>query len=156
LQDDDGSTSGRPPFFVCREISVKSDLVNSQTFKSDLELDCFHKFMKCMLPPLILSSSHQGFHAQHMPELVEMIVDFDGLKNIALACGATRINALSESSELRVAELIFYSLAVTDVNHALVKVDWNSEETGDAVLLAVVFLYIHGVSQFYRTLSYRP
>lgn len=109
-----------------------------------------------MLPQLILSSSHQGFHSQYVPELVDMIINFDGLKNIALACGATRINALSETSEMRAAELSFYSLALTDVNHALVKVDWNSEETDDAVLLAVIFLYIHGVSQFHRTLSHHP
>lgn len=84
-----------------------------------------------------------------------MILEFDGLKNVALACGATRINALSESSEMRAAELSFYSLAITDVNHALLKVDWNSEETDDAVLLAVIFLYIHGVSQSYRIPSHR-
>lgn len=102
--------------------------------------------MKDMLPILILSNSHPGFQAQHMPELWEMIVDFDGLKNVALACGATRITALSESPEVRATELNFYSAAVTQVNHALVKVDWNNEESDDAILMAVVFLYIHGVS----------
>lgn len=74
-----------------------------------------------------------------------MIINFDGLRNIVLACGATRINNLGESSEMGSAELRFYTRAVTEVNHALAKVDWNSEDTDDAVLMAVCFLYIHGV-----------
>lgn len=87
----------------------------------------------------------------HMPEVVEMIVEFDGLRNIVLACGATRMKALCENSEMGAIELGFYSRAVTDVNHALAKVDWNSEDTDDAVLMAVCFLYIHGVGLLNNT-----
>ncbi|KEF54492.1 uncharacterized protein A1O9_09659 [Exophiala aquamarina CBS 119918] len=144
-QGDDFLTLEKHPFFVCREISVWSDPISAQVFKSDLELACFQKFMKDMLPIVILSNSHAGFQAQHLPELVEMMVDFGGLKNIALACGATRIAALSEVPELSAAGLSFYAAAVTQVNHALVKVDWSNKESDDAILIAVIFLYIHGV-----------
>lgn len=145
-QDDDNLIleSSTPP--IRRELSFRSDLINARKFKSDFELACFHSFMKSMLPPLLLSHVHPGFHVQYMPEVVEMIINFDGLRNIVLACGATRITKLGDSSEMGSAELSFYTRAVTEVNHALAKVDWNSEDTDDAVLMAVCFLYIHGVS----------
>lgn len=133
---------------ICREIAFGTDLFNSGMFKSDLELDCFHQFVEGFLPLLILPSTHSGFRASYIPEVVEMMVNFEGFKNVALACGAARMYTLTGSSQMDNAGITYYTQAVSQVNQALSSIDFT-KETSDAVLMTVIFLYIHGVSPLF-------
>ena len=53
---------------------------------------------------------------------------------------------LTGASQLNEAGINYYSLAVSSVNRALNRIDWNRDDFNDALLLAVILLYIHGVS----------
>ncbi|KIX03953.1 uncharacterized protein Z518_07506 [Rhinocladiella mackenziei CBS 650.93] len=133
------------PFFICRELSINSDLFSGTIFKSDLEMDCFRQFVNGFLPLLILTNTHPGFKSEFIPEVVDMILQFDGLKDIALACGASRLHALSGRTEMNEAGIIYYSRAMSEVHQALNSIDWSREVFSDAVLMAIIFLYVHGV-----------
>jgi len=43
------------------------------------------------------------------------------------------------------AGILHYSRAISEVNRALSKIDWSQDKFNDAVLVAIIFLYIHGV-----------
>jgi hypothetical protein len=137
---------GNRRFFICREIAINSDLFNSDKFKSDLELDCFRHFIDGFLPLLLLSSAHPGFQSQYIPEVVDMLLQFDGLKDVALACGASHMHLVTGSSQMNEAGIKYYSRAVSHVNRALSNIDWSRDSFNDALLVCITFLYIHGVS----------
>ncbi|EXJ91179.1 hypothetical protein A1O1_04288 [Capronia coronata CBS 617.96] len=129
---------------VCREICFKTDLFNSAMFKSDLEVDCMRHFFDGFLPLLILSNAHPGFYSAYVPEVVDMLLQFDGLKDVALACGASHLHLATGSPQMNESGLVYYSRAVSKVNQALNKIDWSRDDYNVAVLLAITFLYIHG------------
>ena len=133
------------PFFVCREIAFKSDLFNATTFKSDLEVNLFRRYVEDLQPLLLLPTTHPGFTAQLVPEEVDMLLRFDGLRDIILALGASHTHHRHiENAQLSEASIKYYSRAVSGVTRALHNIDWNYDDFDDALLLAVILLYIHG------------
>ncbi|KIW62814.1 hypothetical protein PV04_10945 [Phialophora macrospora] len=149
VQDADAAASGtgtnRLSSFVCREIGFRSDLFSSTIFQSDLEVDCFRHFVNGFLPLLLLSTGHPGFQSELVPELVEMLLGFDGLRNALLACGASHLYFLSGNSQMNEAGLRYYARAVSGINRTLTRIDWSRDDFNDAVLQAIIFLYIHGI-----------
>ena len=81
-----------------------------------------------------------------MPEVVQMLLQFQGMKSVVLACGASHMHLLTGSARLNEAGIKYYSSAVSEVNDALSRIDWDRDDFNDALLLAVIMLYIHGVS----------
>jgi hypothetical protein len=134
------------PVIVCREVSINTDLLNSNKFNSDLEVDCFRHFLDGFLPLLLLSSAHPGFRTTYIPEVVHMLLEFDGLRDIALACGASHLHASTANLRMHEAGIMYYSRAVSQVSRALDNIDWSRDGFNDAVLCCITFLYIHGVS----------
>ncbi|OAL28862.1 hypothetical protein AYO20_09342 [Fonsecaea nubica] len=141
----DSAGTDASPFFVCREISFNSDLFNSPMLKSDLEVACCRHFLDGFLPLLILSNTHPGFQSQLIPEMVGMLLQFEGMKDVALACGASRMHLLTGSAQMHEAGLRYYARAVSEVNRSLSKIDWGRDDFNDALLVAIIHLYIHGV-----------
>ncbi|KIW93364.1 uncharacterized protein Z519_05969 [Cladophialophora bantiana CBS 173.52] len=141
----DSTRADASPFFICREISFNSDLFNSPVFKSDLEVDCFRHFLDGFLPLLILSNTHPGFQSQFIPEVVEMLLQFEGMRDIALACGASRMHLLTGNVQMNEVGIRYYARAVSEVNRSLSMIDWGRDDFNDALLVAIIFLYIHGV-----------
>lgn len=80
-----------------------------------------------------------------------MSLRFDGLKDVLLACGASHINLFTGSAEMNEAGIQFYSRAVSAVNRALSQINWADEDFNDALILCIIFLYVHGVSDFLRS-----
>lgn len=134
------------PFFVCREVSINTDLFNSDKFTSDLEVDCFRHFLEEFLPLLLLSSAHPGFQSAYIPEVVHMLLEFDGLRDVALACGASHLHVSTANLQMHEAGIMYYSRAVSKVNQVLGNIDWSRDRYNDAILICITFLYIHGVS----------
>lgn len=75
-----------------------------------------------------------------------MVMQFDGCKHVALACGASHLHLVTGNAQLNEAGIEYYSRAVSEVNRALSKIDWDNDEFNDALLTTIIFLYIHGVS----------
>ncbi|EXJ92957.1 hypothetical protein A1O3_01513 [Capronia epimyces CBS 606.96] len=74
-----------------------------------------------------------------------MLLQFDGLKYAVLACGASHTHLVTGSSQMNAAGIMYYSRAVSKVNQALTNIDWSRDDYNVAVLLAITFLYIHGI-----------
>jgi hypothetical protein len=140
-----GTGTNQLSSFVCREIGFRSDLFNSTTFQSDLEVDCFRHFVNGFLPLLLLSTSHPGFQSELVPEIVEMLLGFDGLRNAVLACGASHMHLRSGNSQMNEAGIRYYARAVSGINRTLTRIDWSRDDFNDALLQAIILLYIHGV-----------
>ena len=132
-------------FFVCAEISFNSDIFNSPILKSDLEVDCFRHFVDGFMPLLTLSRTHPGFTSQLVPETVEMLLQFEGTKDVVLACGASHKGLVTGSAQMNEAGIRYYASAVAKVNRALNKIQWEHDDFNDALLYAIIMLYIHGV-----------
>ncbi|EXJ54324.1 hypothetical protein A1O7_09662 [Cladophialophora yegresii CBS 114405] len=115
------------------------------TFQSDLEVECFRHFVNGFLPLLLLSTSHPGFQSDLVPEVVEMLLGFDGLRNAVLACGASHMHHLTGSSQMNEAGIRYYARAVSSINRTLTRIDWSRDDFNDALLQAIILLYIHGV-----------
>jgi hypothetical protein len=130
---------------VCREICYNTDLLNSSILKSDLEVVSFQHFMDDFMPLLTLSNSHPGFQ-RLIPEMVDMALRFDGMKDIILACGASHMHLLTGNREMNEAGIRFYARAVSGVSRSLSRIDWSQDDFNDSLLLAIILLYIHGVS----------
>lgn len=103
-------------------------------------------FLDGFLPLLILSNAHPGFSSAYVPEVVDMLLQFDGLKDVAVACGASHMHLVTGSQRMNAAGIMYYSRAVAKVNQALNNIDWSRDDYNVAVLMAITFLYIHGVS----------
>ena len=146
LVSESSSVGKAAPFIVCREVSINTDLFNSDKFTSDLEVDCFRHFLDEFLPLLLLSSAHPGFQSAYIPEVVHMSLEFDGLRDVALACGASHLHVSTANLQMHEAGIMYYSRAVSRVNRALGNIDWSRDRYNDAVLVCITFLYIHGVS----------
>ncbi len=131
------------PSFIYREL-VPGDVV-SLALKSNLEVDFLRHFLDGLVPLLILSNSHPVYHFNLIPELVEMVKHFAGCKDVMLACGASHMHLLTGNAKLHEAGIKYYSRAVSQINRALGEIDWSNDEFNDALLLGVIFLYIHEV-----------
>ncbi len=81
-----------------------------------------------------------------------MLLEFQGMKSVVLACGASHLHLLTGSTEMNEAGIRYYSSAVSEVNGALSRIDWARDDFNDALLLAVIMLYIHGVSTVHHCL----
>ena len=129
---------------IC-ETPQPSNPVGCDTFASDLERDCFRHFL-IILPKLMLSSAHPGFLENLIPEIVQKVLIFDGLKNAAVACGAANLHLSTLSPQLNDFALSCYYRAVGQVSKTLPFVESSGSELYEAVQIATIFLYIHGVS----------
>lgn len=74
-----------------------------------------------------------------------MLLHFRGLRNVMLACGASHMHRLTGSAKMKEAGIQHYSGTVLEVNRAIGAIDWARDDFNDALLLTVIFLYIHGV-----------
>nr|XP_008731156.1 uncharacterized protein G647_08626 [Cladophialophora carrionii CBS 160.54]ETI20588.1 hypothetical protein G647_08626 [Cladophialophora carrionii CBS 160.54] len=74
-----------------------------------------------------------------------MLLGFDGLRNAILACGASHMHHLTGSSQLNEAGIRYYARAVSGINRTLTRIDWSRDDFNDALLQAIILLYIHGV-----------
>ncbi|KIW14423.1 hypothetical protein PV08_07206 [Exophiala spinifera] len=74
-----------------------------------------------------------------------MLLEFDGLKDIALACGAAHLHTATGNMQLQEAGFAYYSRATSQVSRALSNIDWSRDQYNDAVSMTVTFLYIHGL-----------
>jgi len=115
-------------------------------FRCNVETALYQHFFYEFYPRLILSGAHPAFHAVYVPEFVEMVFAFDGVRNVVLACAASHMDMIVESPWLHELSLTYYSRAVSDVNRALDGINSIGDRSCDALLTAIIFLYIRGVS----------
>lgn len=114
-------------------------------FASDLEITCLNHFVQ-MLPKLMLSSAHPGFEAIMVRKILHNILLFDGLRNVAIACGAAHLWMSMKQPRMNELALSRYYRAIREVSRALPSIDGSGKEHYEAVQTAIMFLYIHGVS----------
>lgn len=75
-----------------------------------------------------------------------MLIQFEGMKNIVLACGSYHMHLMTGNSQMNQAGIHYYGLAMSEVNRALNRIDWNRDDFNDALMMAIIMMYIHGVS----------
>ena len=134
----------RRPFYP--EPILSSRALEKTLFRSDVEAVLYQHFFYALYPHLILSSAHPGFHTGYVLEFVDKVFFFDGLRHVVFACAASHMYLVSEKTQLHELSLTYYSRAVSDVNRALDGIDSIGDKSCDALLTAIIFLYIHGVS----------
>lgn len=138
--------TGRLDLSFVTDISCgPSWLFKSAPIASDLELVCFNYFLE-KIPKLLLSSAHPGFEATMVREIFHKVFLFDGLWNVAIACGAACLSSTTSQPQISDLGVSRYYASIGQVSRALPSIDSSSNEHYAAVQTAIMFLYIHGVS----------
>lgn len=113
---------------------------------SRIEYELLHHFFYQFLPGLLSSAWNKAHYMEYRNHLMELIMNFQGVKYAVLASCASNISMLTSNSRYQNIALGFYSHAVKDVNFALAEISSKNLTPSDALIVAVIYLYIHDVS----------
>lgn len=111
-----------------------------------------HFFVK-QHPWMLNIRSHPAFREAFTTKLVKLSSRFEGLRHGLVANAASHLYASDEHMPLHELSLAYYSSAIGKVSLALGKPTGCDKDFDDALFIAVVYLYIHGVSVIHLHVS---
>jgi hypothetical protein len=115
------------------------------TIQSLLEQELIYHYHDTHLPVLMLPNAHDGFFKGYRSQMLAMILSCDMVKCAVLACSASNKYMLSNGIQYQTAATWYNSQAVKAVNQNLAELCSSQKGTGDSLLIAVTYLYLHAV-----------
>lgn len=128
------------------EFFVRSNMLTAPLARSNMEGDLFRALLEAQQSWLVLPGAHPGFNHILIGKLVEHSAYFEGLKAILVANGASCLYSSTRHPSFYEISLTYYATGVSQVSSALSNTEHRSARLDDALLLSIMYLYIHGVS----------
>lgn len=127
------------------EFFVQSNMLAAHLAHENMEGDLFRSLLEVHQSWLILPGAHPGFNQIWTAKLMELSGCFEGLKTAIIANGASRLYTSTQHSRFYELSLAYYAAAVSKVSSALQRTGYQTADFEDALLLAIIYMYIHGV-----------
>jgi hypothetical protein len=137
---------------IREEMQFREIIPAFPSHRNNLEEWIFGHFFLVQQPRLILPTAHPGFIDAFVPKVMNLSYRFEGLRNAVLANGASHLFASTGNPNFLRLSLEYYSAAVYKVAQALKNMAEPECCSNDALLLAVIYLYMHGVCKTRRSI----
>lgn len=118
-----------------------------------VERELLHHFLNHLLPRLLNCTWNKSHFVEYQGQIIDLVMNFEGVRYAVLASCASNKFILTCHSRYEDISLKFYSHAVKNVNLALDEMRSENSTPSDALLVSVIYLYIHDVSILSQTPS---
>lgn len=95
---------------------------------------------------LVLPDCHPGFYDAWLGEILDLMVRNRSLYYSVLACAATHLHFIDATPQLQHLALTYYSNSISSLSRQI-EVAATRVENHNGVLISVMLLYLHGVSE---------
>lgn len=111
-----------------------------------VQYELLHHYLNYFLPKLLSSTWNKSHFVEYQGQITDLIMNSQSVRYAVLASCAANKFTLVGDLQYHHLSLSFYSRAVTDANVALDEMCSKELTPSDALLVTVIYLYLHDVS----------
>lgn len=125
------------------DLSLSSQITHTM-ISLELEHSITNHFVEKYFSLLLLPGCHPSFHSDWLHDIQRLMATEKSLYYSALACAASHIHFIDDSSEMQQLALAYYCSGLQELSRLMANT--TRIEQHDGVLMSVMMLYLHGVS----------
>ena len=141
-----------PAFQLDSRLSLRSESAAHHVLSRDLESVITRHFVDKYYTLLLLPNCHPGYYWGWITDIQRLMVECKSLQYSVLACAASHLHYIDDSSQMQELALTYYSRALRGLSELLAKP--GQLESHNGLLMSVILLYLHGVRPLPSMLSW--
>ncbi|KAI1614225.1 hypothetical protein EDD37DRAFT_594913 [Exophiala viscosa] len=142
VHDRVGSVAGGPAFEIDSRLSLLSESVAHRALSRDLEPVIARHFVDKYYDLLLLPNCHPDYYWGWISDIQRLMRECKSLQYSVLACAASHLHYIDDSSQMQELALTYYSHALRGLSELLAQP--GQLESHNGLLMSVILLYLHG------------
>ncbi|KAK4937832.1 hypothetical protein LTR10_021635 [Elasticomyces elasticus] len=140
--DRDGVVATSPAIELESRLSLLSESAAHRALSRDLESVIARHFVDKYYCLLLLPNCHPDYSRGWITDIQRLMVECKSLQYSVLACAASHLHYIDDSSQMQELALTYYSHALRGLSELLAKP--GQLESHNGLLMSVMLLYLHG------------